>query len=240
VSNLRRLLEPDRPPRTPATVLRTCSPGYLLNSHGVDFDAHRFTNHAAAGRTALSSEPARALKEFNAALRLWRGQPYADIADARWANPEITRLEELRLSAIEGRCAAQLTLGDHHGAVAELKIHVQACPLREHGCELLALALYRAGRQAEALEILRSTRARLVEELGIDPGAALQQLERDILTHAPTLDWDPPRSTVNSHITQQTVPAPPVTPLPPSAAPLNWVPRTSNKCVVTDPRAIDN
>lgn len=68
VSNLRRLLEPDRPPRTPATVLRTCSQGYLLNSHGVDFDAHRFTNHAAAGRTALSREPTRALKEFNAAL----------------------------------------------------------------------------------------------------------------------------------------------------------------------------
>ncbi|HKR51479.1 MAG TPA: FxSxx-COOH system tetratricopeptide repeat protein, partial [Pseudonocardiaceae bacterium] len=107
------------------------------------------------------------------------------------------RLEQLRLSVVEGRCAAQLELGDHHGAVAELDVHVRAHPLREHGCELLARALYRAGRQADALAVLRDTRKRLAEELGIDPSAALQRLEHDIVTHAPALDWHPPTSTAS-------------------------------------------
>ena len=195
VSNLRRILEPDRPPRVPATVLRTRAPGYLLDSQGVDFDVRQFTQHAAAGRAALNSaDPTQALGEFDAALGLWRGQPYADMSDAAWAAPEIARLNELRLSVVEGRCEAHLALGDHHSAVVELEVHVRGHPLREHGCALLVLALYRAGRQAEALGLLRATRTRLVDELGIDPGAGLQQLERDILIHAPALDWHPPRS----------------------------------------------
>ncbi|MBV8995578.1 MAG: winged helix-turn-helix domain-containing protein [Pseudonocardiales bacterium] len=193
VSNLRRILEPDRPPRAVATVLRTRAPGYLLDSRGVDFDVRQFTQRAAAGRAALNSaDPTRAVGEFDAALGLWRGQPYADMCDAAWAAPEISWLEEVRLSVVEGRCEAQLALGEHHSAVAELELHVRGHPLREHGCALLALALYRAGRQAEALGLLRATRTRLVDELGIDPGAGLQRLERDILTHAPALDWHPP------------------------------------------------
>jgi len=193
VSNLRRILEPDRPPRAPATVLRTRAPGYLLDSQGVEFDVRQFTLHAQAGRAALNSaDPTQALSEFDAALESWRGQPYADMPDAAWAVPEIARLDEVRLSVVEGRCEAQLALGDHHSAVAELELHVRGHPLREHGCALLALALYRAGRQAEALALLRATRARLADELGIDPGAGLQRLEHDILTHAPTLDWHPP------------------------------------------------
>ena len=197
VSNLRRVLEPGRAPRAPAAVLRTRAPGYLLDSRGVEFDVHRFTGHATAGQEALSrADPERALNEFNKALGLWCGQAYADMRDAAWAAPEIARLEELRLSVVEARCAAQLALGQHHGAVAELDTHVRAHPLREHGCQLLALALYRAGRQAEALGVLRATRARLVEDLGIDPGIALQRLERDILTHTPTLDWQPPMATL--------------------------------------------
>ncbi|MGH3801529.1 MAG: AfsR/SARP family transcriptional regulator, partial [Pseudonocardiaceae bacterium] len=196
VSNLRRVLEPGRAPRAPAAVLRTRAPGYLLDSRGVEFDVHRFGAHATVGREALSrADPQRALDEFDAALGLWRGQAYADMWDAAWAAPEVARLEELRLSVVEARCAAQLALGQHHGAVAELEVHVRGHPLREHGCELLAVALYRAGRQAEALGVLRATRARLVEELGIDPGAALQRLEHDILTQAPALDWQPPRAT---------------------------------------------
>lgn len=195
VSNLRRILEPDRPPRAPATVLLSRAPGYLLDSQGVDFDVRQFTQHAAAGRAALNSaDPRQALGEFDAALGLWRGQPYADMSNAAWAAPEIARLNELRLSVVEGRCEAHLALGDHHSAVAELEVHVRGHPLREHGCALLVLALYRAGRQAEALGLLRATRTRLVDELGIDPGAGLQQLERDILIHAPALDWHPPRS----------------------------------------------
>ncbi|MBV8994406.1 MAG: winged helix-turn-helix domain-containing protein [Pseudonocardiales bacterium] len=195
ISNLRRILEPDRPPRAPTTVLRTRAPGYLLDSRGADFDVRQFTAHAQAARAALTSaDPTRALSEFDAALGLWRGQPYADMCDAAWAAPEIARLHEVRLSVVEGRCEAQLAIGDHHSAVAELELHVRDHPLREHGCALLALALYRAGRQAEALGLLRATRARLVDDLGVDPGAGLQRLERDILTHAPVLDWHPPRS----------------------------------------------
>jgi len=192
VSNLRRVLEPRRGPRTPAGVLRTAPPGYLLDSRGVEFDAHRFTAHARAGRTALDqADPQRAVAEFDAALGLWRGEAYADMRDAAWAAPEVGRLEELRLAVAEDRCAALLQIGAHDVAAAELEEHVRAHPLREHGCELRALALYRAGRQAEALAVLRATRARLAEELGLDPGTALQRLERDILTHNPTLDWRP-------------------------------------------------
>jgi DNA-binding SARP family transcriptional activator len=192
VSNLRRVLEPRRPPRAPAAVLRTVAPGYLLDSRGVELDVNRFTEHFRAGRDALGqADPQRAIAEFDAALGLWRGQAYADMRDAAWAAAEVARLEELRLSVVEGRCAALLQVGAHDVAVAELEGHVRAYPLREHGPELMALALYRAGRQAEALGVLRTTRARLAEELGIDPGTALQQLERDILTHAPALDWRP-------------------------------------------------
>ncbi len=195
VSNLRRVLEPDRAPRAPATVLHTRAQGYLLDSRGVEFDVHRFTGHVAGGREALGrADPQHALDEFDAALGLWRGGAYADMREARWAASDVARLEELRCSALEGRCAAQLQLGEHHGVVAELDAHVRAHPLREHGCELLALALYRAGRQAEALAVLRDTRGRLTEELAIDPSAALRQLERDILTQALTLDWRPPTS----------------------------------------------
>lgn len=196
VSNLRRVLEPDRAPRAPTTVLHTRTPGYLLDSCGVEYDVHQFTRHVTAGREALGrADPERALDEFDAALGLWRGGAYADMCDARWAAPDVARLEELRLSVVEGRCDAQLQLGDHHGAVAELDAHVRAHPLREHGCELLVLGFYRAGRQAEALAVLRATRGRLTEELGIDPSAALRRLERDILAQASTLDWHPPAST---------------------------------------------
>jgi DNA-binding SARP family transcriptional activator len=221
VSNLRRILEPNRPPRAPARVLRTRAPGYVLDSQGVEFDVHQFTAHAAAGRAALNNtNPTRALGEFEAALRFWRGQPYADMCEAAWAAPEIARLDGLRLVVLEGRCEAQLALGDHHSAVAELELHVRAHPLREHGCELLALALYRAGRQAEALGLLRATTARLFDELGIDPGAGLQRLERDILTHAPALDWHPPRSTPAASVTELAVPTSPAPTTVPKAVAL--------------------
>ena len=195
VLNLRRVLEPKRAPRAPATVLRTRAPGYLLDGRSVDLDVERFTRHATAGREAWGRDDAQAaLTEFETGLALWRGQPYADVVDAAWVAPEVARLEELRLSVIEGRCAALLAVGAHEVAVAELGAHVHAHPLREHGCELLALALYRGGRQADALAVLRVTRGRLADELGINPGTALQRLERDILTQASALDWHPPRS----------------------------------------------
>lgn len=139
----------------------------------------------------LGGDPHQAVRGFDGALALWRGAPYAEVHDATRAAPEIARLEQLRLSVIEGRFTALLELGAHSLAVAELEAHVRNHPLREHGCELLALALYRAGRQADALAVLRATRTRLAEELGVDPGPALQRLERNILAQAPVLDWQP-------------------------------------------------
>ena len=192
VSNLRRVLEPHRPPRAPATVVRTRAPGYVLDSRHAEVDVRRFGELATAGHEALArGDSQRALREFDIALGLWRGPPYAEVRDAAWAAAEIARLEELRLSMIEGRFTALLERGAHLLAVAELEAHVHDHPLREHGCELLTRALYRAGRQADALGVLRAARTRLAEELGLDPGPALQHLEHNILAQSPVLDWQP-------------------------------------------------
>lgn len=194
VANLRRVLEPDRAPRTPPTVLRTCDRGYRLDCRVVEVDVHQFGERATAGWQALDrDDPQQALNEFEAGLALWRGQAYAEVADATCVMPEVARLEGMRLSVIEGRCAALLGVGAHEVAVAELEAFTQAHPLREYGYELFSLALYRAGRQADALAALRTNQKRLAEELGINPRPALQRLEREILNQAPALDWRPPQ-----------------------------------------------
>jgi DNA-binding SARP family transcriptional activator len=194
VANLRKALEPDRAPRAPATVLRTRGRGYLLDSRVIEVDVDRFAERAAAGRQALDlGDPHEALSEFEAGLALWRGQAYAEVADSTYVAPEVKRLEELRLSTVEGRCAALLAVGAHEMAVAEMEAFTQVHPLREYGHELLSLALYRAGRQADALAALRANQQRLAEELGIDPRPALRHLERAILLQDPALDWHPPQ-----------------------------------------------
>lgn len=112
---------------------------------------HWFGERSVAGWQALDRGDARsAVHEFEAALALWRGQAYAEVADTAYIRPDVARLEELRLSVVEGRCAALLAVGAHEIAVAELEAFVQDHPLREYGCELLGLALYRAGRRADA------------------------------------------------------------------------------------------
>lgn len=207
VANLRRVLEPGRAPRAPAAVLRTRPGGYLLDGGVAGVDVHRFGEHATAGWQAWErGDPQRALTEFETGLALWRGQAYAEVANAACVAPEVARLEELQLSVVETRCAALLAVGAHELAVAELEAFNQAHPLREYGCELLSLALYRAGRQADALGALRTTQKRLADELGIDPRPALQHLEREILNQVPALDWHP-------------VPAAPVLVRPAPAAP---------------------
>jgi len=189
IANLRRALEPHRAPRTPATVLCTRGRGYLLDSRAVEVDAHRFWEHANAGWQALDrGDPQRALYAFEAGLALWRGEAYAEVAGAPHVAPEAVRLEELRLSVIEGRCATLIAVGSHELAVPELVAFTQAHPLREYGCELLTLALYRAGRQADALSVLRAHQKRMVEGLGISPSPALQHLELEILRQAPELE----------------------------------------------------
>ncbi|WP_219910957.1 BTAD domain-containing putative transcriptional regulator [Saccharothrix carnea] len=223
VANLRKVLEPQRAPRTPATVLRTCSQGYVLDGHAVDVDVHRFGEHATAGWQALERGDSRqALREFEAGLALWRGRPYSEVAGATWVAPEVARLDELRLSVVEARCAALLAVGAHEVAVAELEAFVQAHPLREYGCELLTLALYRAGRQADALKVLRTIQMRLAEELGVDPRPALKQLEHEILNQSPTLDWQPTPTLVATDepvVTHDDAPPAPVAIVTTSASP---------------------
>jgi hypothetical protein len=128
------------------------------------------------------------------AVALWRGPAYAEFADQAWARAEITRLDELRALAQERRAEALLALGRAAEAVPDLDAHAQAHPWREDGWRLLALALYQAGRQGDALAALRRARHVLAAELGVDPGPGLRQLESDILGQAPRLD--PPRAPV--------------------------------------------
>jgi DNA-binding SARP family transcriptional activator len=194
VSNLRRLLEPDRPPRTPATLLVSTPPGYALRAGADDVDAVRFERLLAEGSRALAEgRPAAAVAMLDEALSLWRGDAYADFADEDWAAPEAARLGELRLVAREHRLAAALAEGDAAGAVPALEMLAADHPLREGIGRLLALALYRTGRQADALAVLRTVRTHLLDELGIDPSPALQQLENQVLVQAPELDWERPR-----------------------------------------------
>jgi DNA-binding SARP family transcriptional activator len=221
VANLRRALEPHRAPRTPATVLRTCPGGYLLDSRVADVDVHRFGEHATAGWQAWDRcDPQQALREFEAGLALWRGPAYAEVANATCVVPDVARLEELQLSVVEARCAALLAVGAHELAVAELTAHVQAHPLREYGCELLSLALYRAGRQADALGVLRTIQKRLVEELGIDPRPALQHLEREILNQVSALDWRPTATVPTLTVPSRPTAPPQVCPTGPPPSPV--------------------
>ncbi len=170
VSVLRRVLEPGRAPRTPSSVLISRPPGYALGPHEVD--AEEFLRLARAG------EPERA-------LALWRGTPYEEFGDVPWLRPEIERLAEARLVTRERLLGGRV--GDPH-VVGELEALVAEHPLREGLWELLARTLYALGRQADALEALRSARARLAGELGLDPGPALRRLEEAILTQDPALD----------------------------------------------------
>jgi DNA-binding SARP family transcriptional activator len=184
VADLRRALEPNRPRRSPARLLVTEGPGYALSVERDAVDAWRF-EHAVASAATLPAKAA--LDRLEAALRLWRGPAYAELTDEHWASAERARLAELRLQAVERRAEACLALGRAAQAVADLDKHVAEQPWREEGWRLLALALYRSGRQADALAVLRKARTLLVEQLGLDPGPALRHLESDILHHADRL-----------------------------------------------------
>ncbi|MFJ6700682.1 BTAD domain-containing putative transcriptional regulator [Streptomyces sp. NPDC091272] len=185
VAALRRALEPDRPPRTPARLLVTQGTGYLLRLPREAVDVHRFQDLLAAARRT----PAEAAG-LGEALTLWRGPAYADLPNSPWVQQERSRLEELRLQGVELRADAVLTAGGGADLVAELGGHVAEHPWREPAWGLLARALYRDGRQAEALDTLRRARTMLVQQLGLDPGPRLRRLETDILRRSP--DLDPP------------------------------------------------
>jgi predicted ATPase/DNA-binding SARP family transcriptional activator len=181
VSQLRKILGPELVASRPA--------GYLLTARGDDIDASRFETLAGRGRTALASGDDRQAATILAeALALWRGPPVVDLADTELGRTEAVRLDELRLSVVEDRAEAELNMGRHAELVGELQTVVSEHPLRERLRGQLMLALYRSGRQAEALRVYQEGRRTLIDDLGIDPGHALQQLEAAILAQDPALD----------------------------------------------------
>ncbi|QFU88882.1 Transcriptional regulatory protein EmbR [Amycolatopsis sp. YIM 10] len=182
VSGIRRTLasRPHAPGRTP--MLLTHAPGYLLRVDPESVDLHHFQTLAERGRAELAegqAEPAaRTLRE---ALGLWRGPALSDLVETGIAWPELAALEKVKLVALEDRFEAELSCGRHHEVIAELEEVVAAEPLRERLCGQLMLALYRSGRQADALDVYRRTYALLVDGLGIEPGRELRELQRMIL-----------------------------------------------------------
>jgi DNA-binding SARP family transcriptional activator len=190
----------ERPPKTVEAYIQNCisrlrgalgreaietrRPGYLLQLDGESIDAVRFEGAVESVAALDPPERAQALRE---ALGLWRGSPFADLEFETFVQDEIARLEELRLTALELRLDAELELGRHADVLAELTALANRHPARERLRYLQMLALYRSGRQREALRAYHDARRELVEELGLEPGEALRSLERMIITHDPTL-----------------------------------------------------
>ena len=170
VSQLRRELGAD--------VVETRAPGYLISVEPEAIDAVRFESLVGRARTAAAAERAGLLRT---ALALWRGPVFADLAGEEFTQGEIRRLEELRLDALEERIAADIEVGLHREVAGELEALAATSPLRERVCALRMLALYRCGRQAEALQAFRDARKAFVEQLGIEPGAELQELHAQML-----------------------------------------------------------
>jgi DNA-binding SARP family transcriptional activator len=182
VSELRKLLGS-------ASLIETRSPGYTIRLAPEQLDLVAFEHLTADATDALAgAEAQRAADLLRQALGLWRGAPLADLTYESFAREPIERLEEIRLAAVEQRIEAELALGRHRELVGELEQLASEHPLRERFRAQLMLALYRSGRQAEALEAYRRAREALVSDFGIEPTPALQQLERQILTQDPSLE----------------------------------------------------
>jgi predicted ATPase/DNA-binding SARP family transcriptional activator len=168
--------------------------GYRLRLPPDALDTTWFAGAVEEGRRLLAADrPEDAMRELSEALAGWRGEPYADLPATDVVDAARGRLAELRRLAAEELAAARLSTGDAAGAVAELEELVRAEPLRERRWALLVRGLYRCGRQADALATLRRVRALLTDELGVDPGPELRELERQVLAHDPALDPAPPR-----------------------------------------------
>ncbi|TML16844.1 MAG: AfsR/SARP family transcriptional regulator, partial [Actinobacteria bacterium] len=180
VSKLRKLLGEGR--------LLTRAPGYMVLADSSELDLSQFEQLVSRAR---QSDPAAASALLREALALWRGPPLADLEYEAFAQTEISRLEELRLAVLEERIDADLTAGGHRDVLGELEALVTAHPLRERLAGQLMLALYRSGRQAEALGAYQDARRVLVEEMGLEPNPALQRLEKAILAQDPALDPPP-------------------------------------------------
>jgi DNA-binding SARP family transcriptional activator len=183
ISDLRKAL--------PDPVIETRSPGYVLRVPREQLDLHRFERWTQEAAQLLTrGEAQRSADLLRDALALWRGPPLADLAYESFARTVIERLEEIRLAALEQRIEADFALGRHRELVGELEQLSAAHPTRESIRALLMLALYRSGRQPEALDVYRQTREALMREFGIEPTPRLHELERAILTHDPALDLE--------------------------------------------------
>jgi YVTN family beta-propeller protein len=179
VSRLRKTLHADR---AGEPLLVTRPPGYMLRVGFEKLDLHRYERLLEEGRRALATHaPEQAFQKLSEALALWRGAPLGDLAFEPFAQVEVERLEELRLAGLEERIEAELGLGRSAALVPELHALVVQHPLRERLRGQLMLALYRSGRQAEALQVYREARGYFVEELGLEPGPSLQTIEQAIL-----------------------------------------------------------
>ena len=162
--------------------------GYSLEVDPADIDANRFESEVAAGRALMRDDPAAASRRLNGALAMWRGPPLADFTYEDFAQIEITRLNELQMLARMDRIEADLQLGRARELIGELEALHVAHPTRERVVALLMLALYRSGRQNEALEVSRRFRTAMVDDVGLEPSADLQRLEEQILLHDTRLD----------------------------------------------------
>ncbi|MFL5830437.1 MAG: BTAD domain-containing putative transcriptional regulator [Solirubrobacteraceae bacterium] len=190
VARLRRALAPLDDTEEP--VLRTVSGGYLLAAEPHRVDAALFEQHVEAGQQALEHHSyADAAELLRDALQIWRGPPLAEVSFEDFAQAEIRRLEELRLAAHESRIDADLQLGRHAQLIAELEALLASHPTRERIGAQLMLALYRSDRQSDALDIYQRVRVALSEELGLQPGPALTDMQADILEQKPSLRTTP-------------------------------------------------
>ncbi len=181
VSNLRRILEPGRARRTQARILVSAPPGYALRLPDEAVDAWRFESLLTAARKDASGQPERARQELEQALALWRGPAYAEFADEEWATAEVARLTEQHLAAQEAWAEIALRTGAAAEAVPAAEALIRQQPLREGSWRLLALSLWACDRQADALAALRRARRMLRDELGLEPGPALAEVEEAIL-----------------------------------------------------------
>jgi DNA-binding SARP family transcriptional activator len=189
VSNLRRALSPAAAAFGVDDFILTQRPGYVARVTAAQLDLLEFDEALARGRQAAAAgNPAKAAAELRHALGLWRGVPIADLADAPFAAGIVARLEAMRVAAEEERFEAELALGVKADLVAELAALVEANPFNERLRGLLMVALYRSGRQADALAAYQEGRRVLADELGIDPSPALRELEGRILAQDPRLD----------------------------------------------------
>ena len=183
VARLRRALEPGLA-GADAKVVVTVGAGYRLDA---ETDAAAFEADVRKARGLLGAAPDEAARVLGAALATWHGEAFADVSDLGAVTPEIERLDELYVVARELQAEATLASGDVPTAVADLRRLVAEHPLRERAPVLLATALYRGGRQSDALAVLRALRERLVDELGVDPGDEVTATEQRILRHDPGL-----------------------------------------------------